>query len=89
MPQLAPPAGQLITLTHVLVIGVGLAGVLLIPAPGGPSDPLHARVYGPTMLLVLGAAWVSRTPDPRRNMGIFAVACGFVGLLALRALTTA
>ena len=86
--RLAVASGHLISLTHVLVVGMGIAGLVLVAGGAGVSDPLHTRVYGPAMVLVLAAAWVYRLPDARRNFVLFALACALVAGLGARGLQT-
>jgi hypothetical protein len=80
---------QLVALAHTLVLGCGMAGVVLwLVGSPQPSDPLHARIYGPFMLVMLLGAWSFRTADRRWNIRVMAVVCLFVALLGVRAITT-
>lgn len=80
---------QLVALVQTLVLACGLVGLVLLAAGGAhPKDPLHARVYGPFMVFTILAAWGFRTSDRRWNIRVMAVACLFVALLGVRAVTT-
>lgn len=80
---------QLVAFMQTLVLAAGLLGLLLLAGDGGsPEDPLHARVYGPFMLVAVIAAWSFRTADPRWNVRVFAVVALFVAALGVRAFVT-
>lgn len=72
------------------VFATGGLGLWLYLAPGAnhPADPLHARVYGPFMVVVIVAAWGFRTDEGRWNVRVMAIAGLFIALLGVRAITT-
>ncbi len=80
---------QLVALAQTLVLACGLLGLVLLAEGGAhPKDPLHVRVYGPFMVFAMLAAWGFRTSDRRWNIRVMAVACLFIALLGVRAVTT-
>lgn len=79
---------QLLQLSHTMVVVVGLLGIALLVDGARADDPLHARVYGPFMLVAIIAAYGYRTSDASRNVRVFGVASLVVLALGLRALAT-
>lgn len=79
---------QALQLTHTLVALTGLLGIALLVAGHGARDPLHARVYGPFMVVAILAAYGYRTRDAARNVRVFAVASLVILALGLRATVT-
>lgn len=79
---------QLLQLSHTLVAVTGVLGLALLGYGGHVDDPLHARVYGPFMVVAIVAAYGYRTSDPRRNVLVFAAASLVVFALGLRAFVT-
>lgn len=75
-------------LSHTLVFAVLLLGAALLAGGRHAGDPLHARVYGPFMLVAVVAAYGYRTPRPATNVRIFAGAAIVIALLGLRAIWT-
>jgi hypothetical protein len=80
--------GHMLQLTHTLVLATGLIGLVLLVEGHTLSDPLHARVYGPFMVVAIIASYSYRTKDPRRNVIVFAVGALIILALGLRALAT-
>lgn len=79
---------QVLALSQVAVVATGLLGLAVMGGGTRPHDPLHARVYGPFMLVAIVAAWGFRTGEARWNTRVFAIAAGFVAALGVRALMT-
>ena len=79
---------QTLQLSHTLVLATGLLGIALLLEGHRSSDPLHARVYGPFMLVAIIAAYGYRTGDARQNLRVFAVASLVIAALGVRAFTT-
>ncbi|MCW2956191.1 MAG: hypothetical protein JWO69_1060 [Thermoleophilia bacterium] len=79
---------QLLQLSHTLVLAAGLVGLLLLAEGHRLTDLLHARVYGPFMVVAVVAAYGYRTADARLNVRIFAVAALIIFALGLRAVWT-
>lgn len=79
---------QVLQMSHTLVVLVGILGVVLLLQGGSPDDPLHARVYGPFMLVAIIAAYGYRTEDAARNVRVFAVSALVILALGLRAFVT-
>lgn len=75
-------------LTHTLVFAVGLLGVVLLLEQRAADDPLHARVYGPFMLLAILAAYGYRGDDRLLNVRVFALSALVIAALGARALVT-
>lgn len=79
---------QLLQTSHTLVAVTGLLGLALLSQDMHADDPLHARVYGPFMLVAIVAAYGYRTSNAARNVRVFAVSSLIVLALGLRAFTT-
>lgn len=79
---------QLLQLSHTLVTVTGLLGVALLVSGRSVDDPLHARVYGPFMLVAIVAAYGYRTSNAPRNVQVFAAASLVIFALGLRAVFT-
>lgn len=79
---------QLLQLSHTLVIATGLLGLGLLIGNDRPDDPLHARVYGPFMVVAIVAAYGYRTGNAARNVRVFAVTSLVILALGLRAFVT-
>lgn len=79
---------QLLQMSHTLVALTGILGAALLLDGNRPSDPLHARVYGPFMVVAIIAAYGYRTGDAVRNVRVFAVSALIVLALGLRAVAT-
>ena len=79
---------QVLQMSHTLVVLTGILGLALLLDGGHPDDPLHARVYGPFMLVAIIAAYGYRTSDAARNVRVFAAASLIVLALGLRAIAT-
>jgi hypothetical protein len=80
---------QLVATSQTLVIGTGLAGLLLLEQRHHAKvDHLHSRVYGPFMVAAIIAAYSFRTADARWNVRVMAVASLFVAGLGVRAFFT-
>ena len=75
-------------LSHTLVVATGLIGLGLLAEGHRSGDPLHARVYGPFMVVAIVAAYGFRSPDPRTNVRVFAVCALAILALGLRAALT-
>ena len=75
-------------LSHTLVFGAGLFGLALLAEGHHVDDPLHARVYGPFMVVAIVAAYGYRTGDAARNVRVFAVAGLVIAALGIRAFFT-
>ena len=91
----APDAGregrwfaQALQLSHTMVLATGLLGLALLADGHRSSDPLHARVYGPFMLVAIVAAYAYRTRNATMNVRVFAIAALVVLALGLRAFVT-
>ncbi len=91
----APVAGregrwfaQALQLSHTMVLATGLLGLGLLAEGHRSDDPLHARVYGPFMLVAVIAAYAYRTRNATRNVRVFAIAALVVLALGLRAFVT-
>lgn len=88
----APREGRafshLLQLSHTLVFAASLVGVVLSLEGHRANDPLHARVYGPFMLVAIIAAYGYRTRVAVTNIRVFAVASLVVAALGLRAFAT-
>jgi len=78
---------QILALSHTVVFGQGVLGLLLLSGPGRAGEPLH-YVYGllPSALVVF--AYSARTEEPRRNVLVFAIVALVIFGLATRAYTT-
>lgn len=87
-PREAAAFAQLLQLSHTLVVATGLLGLALLADGRRPDDPLHARVYGPFMLVAILAAYGYRTASPVRNVRVFAAASLVLVALGLRAFVT-
>jgi hypothetical protein len=91
-PQAAGREGrwfaQALQLSHTMVLAAGLLGLALLLEGHRSSDPLHARVYGPFMLVAIIAAYAYRTRDAIVNVRVFAIAALVVLALGLRAFVT-
>jgi hypothetical protein len=79
---------QVLQMSHTLVALTGILGVALLLDGSRPNDPLHARVYGPFMVVAIIAAYGYRTSDATRNVRVFAVSALIVLALGLRAVAT-
>lgn len=80
---------QLLQFSHTLVLATGLLGIaLLAEGTHASEDPLHARVYGPFMLVAIVAAYAYRTRNAAMNVRVFAIASLVVLALGLRAAVT-
>ena len=79
---------QALQLSHTLVLATGLLGLALLAEGHRSSDPLHARVYGPFMLVAIIAAYAYRTRNATANVRVFAIAALVVFALGLRAFFT-
>lgn len=79
---------QVLQLSHTLVLATGLLGLALAVEGHRSDDPLHARVYGPFMLVAIVAAYAYRTRDAALNVRVFAIAALVVFALGLRAFVT-
>lgn len=79
---------QLLQLSHTLVLGAGIVGLLLLAEGHDVADQLHVRVYGPCMLVAIVASYGYRTKDPRVNVRVFSIASLVVFALGLRAFWT-
>lgn len=79
---------QLLQASHTMVAVTGLLGIALLVEGARSGDPLHARVYGPFMVVAIVAAYGYRTDDAARNVRVFAVASLIVLALGLRAFVT-
>lgn len=79
---------QALQLSHTMVLATGLLGIALLAEGHRSSDPLHARVYGPFMLVAIVAAYAYRTRNAIANVRVFAIAALVVLALGLRAFVT-
>ncbi len=79
---------QALQLSHTLVLATCLLGVALLVEGHSVADPLHARVYGPFMVVAIVAAYGYRTRDATRNVQVFAAASLVVVALGIRAFWT-
>lgn len=79
---------HLLQLSHTLVFTVGILGIMLWFEGHRPNDPLHARVYGPFMVVAIMAAYGYRTRQASTNIKVFAVASLVIFALAIRAFYT-
>ncbi len=79
---------QVLQLSHTFVLATGLLGLALMVEGHRSADPLHARVYGPFMLVAIVAAYAYRTRDAVLNVRVFAIAALVVFALGLRAFAT-
>lgn len=79
---------QLLQLTHTFVFAIVILGGALLVKGYSVADPLHARVYGPFMLVAIIAAYGYRTKVAATNIRIFAISALVVFLLGLRAIVT-
>lgn len=79
---------QVLQLSHTLVLATGLLGVALLVEGHRAADALHARVYGPFMVVAIVAAYGYRTRSARQNVRVFAIASLVVAALGLRAFWT-
>ena len=79
---------QMLQLVHTLVIAEGLFGVMLLAQGHRAADPLHQRVYGPFMVVVIIASYAYRTKDGVTNVRVFAIGALIIFALGLRALWT-
>ena len=79
---------QLLQLSHSLVIATGLIGLFLLGDGHRPDDPLHARVYGPFMVIAILAAYGYRTDRAVTNVRVFAIVSLVILALGARALVT-
>lgn len=80
---------QLLALSQTMVFAAGLLGLaVLVLDENSPEDPLHARVYGPFMVVALMAAYGFRTADPHWNTRVFAMASLVIAALGVRAFAT-
>jgi ABC-type molybdate transport system substrate-binding protein len=70
------------------VLATGLLGLALLAEGHRAHDPLHARVYGPFMLVAIVAAYGYRTRNATANIRVFAAASLVVAALGLRAFWT-
>lgn len=85
----APRAwGHLVAVGQSSILVQGAVGLALLAAGGRPLDPLHARVYGPFMVVAYVVAYGFRTGDVARDTRTFAI-CGLVvAALGVRAMQT-
>jgi hypothetical protein len=79
---------QLLQLVHTLVVAEGLFGVMLLAQDHRAVDPLHERVYGPFMVVVIIASYAYRTKDGVTNVRVFSIGALMIFALGLRALWT-
>lgn len=80
---------QVLQLSHTLVLATGLLGIALLVEGHRAHDPLHARVYGPFMVVAIVAAYGYRTDNARANVRVFAIAGLVIAALGARAFYTA
>ncbi len=78
---------QVLALSHTIVVGQALVGLLLLGSNRRAPVQLH-YVYGavPAVLVLFG--YSSRTDDPRRNVLVFAIVALLVAALGARAFMT-
>ncbi len=87
-PREARAFAHALQLSHTLVLATGLLGLVLFASGNDVRDPLHARVYGPFMVVAIVAAYGYRTSDAARNVRVFAVAGLVIAALGIRAFFT-
>lgn len=87
-PRESRAFAQILQLSHTLILAVGLIGLALLLEGHRNDDPLHARVYGPFMVIAVIAAYGYRTKVARTNVVVFAVASLVVAALGVRAFYT-
>ncbi len=78
---------QVLALSHTVVFGQGLLGLLLLSGTGRAGEQLH-YAYGliPSALVVF--AYSARTESPRRNVLVFAIVALLIVGLGTRAYLT-
>ena len=81
-------AMQLISLGHAAVVLTGILGLILLTQVPEPRDPLHARVYGPVMVIAIIYGYSSRTDDARRTLIVFSLIAAMIAGMGLRAVQT-
>lgn len=74
--------------SHYLIVVVGVLGLLSAAGGSGADDRLHARVYGPFMLVAVAAGYGFRTTDQRWNVRVFTIIAWIVAALGARAIQT-
>jgi len=79
---------HVLQLSHTLVLATGMIGLFLLAEGRRADDPLHARVYGPFMVVAIIAAYGYRTSSSVTNVRIFGVASLVILALGARAFAT-
>jgi len=79
---------QLLQLSHTLVLATCLIGLAMVLEGRSSSDPLHARVYGPFMVVAIVAAYAYRTKVAVTNVRVFAITALVIAALGLMAFVT-
>lgn len=78
---------RLVAWVQSAVFAVGLTGLLLL-GRSRPDDPLHAKVYGPFMVVAIVASIAYRSDDGRFNSRLYGIVALVIAALGVRAATT-
>jgi len=81
------PFEQVLALSHTVVVGQTMLGLLLLGSRHKAPVQLH-YVYGAAPALAVLFAYSSRTEDPRRNTLVFSVIALFIAAVGTRAFMT-
>jgi branched-subunit amino acid transport protein len=78
---------QVLALSHTVIIGQALIGLLLLASKHRAPVQLH-YVYGLAPAVAVVFAYSARSDDPRRNEAVFAIVAFVAALFAARAFMT-
>ncbi len=78
---------QTLAFSHAATIGQAVIGLLLLSSGNRAPQELH-YVYGIVPPVLILFAYSSRTDDPGRNIGVFALVAFLILLVAARAYMT-